>query len=53
MLTPKRLCEIESIVTAIRAAIGGGKDSTVQVAKSWMRLVTEASPATSVKGSRL
>jgi hypothetical protein len=28
MLTPKRLCEIESIVTAIRAAIGQGQHCT-------------------------
>ena len=53
MLTPKQLCEIESIVTAIRAAIGGGKDSTAQVAKSRMWLVTEASPAINVKSSML
>ena len=53
MLMPKRPWEIESIVTAIRAAIGGGSVSTAQVAKSWMRLVTEASPAISVNDSRL
>ena len=39
--------------TLTDVTIGGGKDSTAQVAKSWMRLVTEASPAISVNGSRL
>src|ERR1700731_2356362 len=47
MLIPNRPCEIESIVTAMRAAIGGGKLRTAQVANSWMRFVTAASPAIS------
>lgn len=42
-----------SIVTAMRAAIGGGMVSTAQVAKSWMRDVTAASPAINVNDSRL
>jgi hypothetical protein len=42
-----------SIVTAMRAAIGGGSVNTEQVANSWMRLVTLARPAISVKLSRL
>ena len=42
-----------SIVTAMRAAIGGGKVNTEQVANNWMRLVTAASPAIRVKLSRL
>ena len=42
-----------SIVTAMRAAIGGGSVSTEQVANNWMRLVTAARPAISVKLSRL
>jgi hypothetical protein len=50
---PNRPCEIESIVTAMRAAIGGGKVKTAQVANSWMRFVTAASPAISVNDSRL
>ena len=41
------------MVTAMRAAIGGGMVSTAQVANSWMRLVTAASPAMRVKLSRL
>jgi len=45
MLIPNRPCEIESIVTAIRAANGGGTVSTAQVANSWMRLVAAASLA--------
>ena len=53
MLTPNLPCEIKSIVTAIRAAIGGGMVSTAQVAKSWIRLVTEAKPAISVNDLRL
>src|SRR3954468_20675804 len=53
MLTPNRPCEIESIVTAMRAAIGGGTVSTAHVAKSWIRLVTAGSPAISVNHSRL
>jgi hypothetical protein len=53
MLTPNRPCEIESIVTAMRAVIGGGMVSTAQVANSRMRLVTGASPAIRVKDSRL
>ena len=53
MLRPKRPCEMLSIVTAIRAAIGGGSVSTEQVANNWMRLVTAARPAISVKLSRL
>ena len=50
---PNRPCEIESIVTAMRATIGGGKVKTAQVANSWMRFVTAASPAISVNDSRL
>jgi hypothetical protein len=53
MFTPNRPCEIESIVTAMRAAIGGGRVNTAQVAKSWIRLVTEARPAIRVNDSRL
>ena len=53
MFTPNRPCEIESIVTAMRAVIGGGMVSTAQVANSWMRVVTAASPAISVNDSRL
>ena len=45
MFTPNRPCEIESIVTAIRAAIGGGMVSTAQVANSLMRDVVAARPA--------
>jgi hypothetical protein len=50
---PNRPCEIESIVTAMRAVIGGGMVNTAQVANSRMRLVTDPSPAISVKDSRL
>ncbi len=50
---PKRPCEIESIVTAMRAAKAGGTVSTATEANSWMRLVTAASPAIRVKDSRL
>ena len=53
ILIPKRPCEIESIVTAMRAAIAGGIVNTAQVANSWMRLVMAARPAMSVKDSRL
>ena len=53
MFTPKRPCEMLSMVTAMRAAIGGGMVSTAQVANSWMRFVTAASPAISVNNSRL
>jgi hypothetical protein len=53
MLIPNRPCEIESIVTAMRAANGGGRVKTAQVANSWMRLVTEARPAIKVNDSRL
>ena len=53
MLRPKRPCDMLSIVTAMRAAIGGGSVNTEQVANSWMRLVTLARPAISVKLSRL
>jgi hypothetical protein len=53
ILTPNRPWEMESMVTAMRAAIGGGMVSTAQVAKSWMRLVTAASPAIRVNYSRL
>jgi len=42
-----------SIVTAMRAAIGGGIVKTAQVANNWMRFVTAASPAMSVNDSRL
>jgi len=52
-LTPNRPCEMESIVTAMRAAIGGGMLNTAQVAKSWMPLVTAANPAIRVKDSKL
>ena len=41
------------MVTAMRAAIGGGIVSTAQVENNWMRDVTAASPAISVKLSRL
>ena len=53
MLIPNRPFEIESIVTAMRAAKAGGRVSTAQVANSWMRLVTDASPAIRVNDSRL
>jgi len=53
ILTPNRPCEMESIVTAMRAAIGGGMLNTAQLAKSWMRLVTAANPAIRVKDSKL
>ena len=46
---PKRPCEIESMVTAMRAAKAGGTVSTATEANSWMRLVTAASPAINVK----
>jgi hypothetical protein len=45
MLRPNRPCEMLSIVTAMRAAIGGGSVSTEPVANNWMRLVTAARPA--------
>ena len=41
------------MVTAMRAAIGGGMVSTAQVANSLMRVVTAARPAIRVKLSRL
>jgi len=53
MFTPKRPCEMLSMVTAMRAAIGGGRVRTAQVANSWMRSVTAASPAINVNDSRL
>ncbi len=53
MFTPNRPCEIESIVTAIRAAIGGGMVSTAHVANNWIRVVTAANPAISVNDSKL
>ena len=53
MFTPKRPGAMLSIVIAMRAAIGGGMVSTAQVANSWMRVVTAASPAISVNDSRL
>ena len=53
MFTPKRPCEMLSMVTAMRAAIGGGMVRTAQVANSWMRVVTAARPAIKVKDSRL
>src|SRR5689334_4650183 len=53
MFTPNRPCEMLSMVTPMRAASGGGIVSTAQVAKRWMRCVTAASPAISVKDSRL
>ncbi len=37
MFTPNRPCEIESIVIAMRAVIGGGIVSTAQVANNWIR----------------
>ena len=51
MLRPNRPCEIESIVTAMRAATGGGIVNTAQVANNWIRLVTAARPAIRVKDS--
>ena len=45
MFTPNRPGAMLSIVTAMRAAIGGGMVSTAQVANSSIRLVTAASPA--------
>ncbi len=53
MFTPNRPGAMLSMATAMRAASGGGRVSTAQVAKSWIRLVTAASPAISVKDSRL
>ena len=53
MFTPNRPCEMLSIVVAIRAANGGGMVSTAHVANNWIRVVTAASPAISVKDSRL
>ena len=50
---PNRPCEMLSIVTAIRATIGGGIVSTATEANSRMRCVTAAKPAMSVKDSRL
>ena len=51
--TPKRPLEMLSMVTAMRATSGAGMVSTPTVANNWMRLVTAASPAISVKDSRL
>ena len=51
--TPNRPREMLSMVTAMRATSGGGMVSTPMVAKSWMRSVTAARPAMSVKDSRL
>ena len=48
-----RHCEIESIVTAMRAAIAGGIVNTAPVANNWMPLVMAARPAMSVNDSRL
>jgi hypothetical protein len=42
-----------SIVTAMRAAIAGGRVSTATVAMRSMRVVTAARPAIKVKDSRL
>jgi hypothetical protein len=53
MFTPNRPCEMLSMVTAMRAAIGGGMVSTAQVANSCIRVVVAASPAISVNDSRL
>ena len=53
MFTPNRPFEMLSMVIAMRAVIAGGMVSTAQVANSWMRLVVAASPAISVKHSRL
>jgi hypothetical protein len=50
-LMPKRPGAMLSMVTAMRAVIGGGMVSTAQVANSWMRLVTAARPAIRVKDS--
>ena len=53
MFTPKRPCEMLSMVTAMRAMIAGGMVSTATEAKSLIRVVTAARPAISVKDSRL
>jgi hypothetical protein len=53
MFTPNRPGAMLSMVTAMRAAIGGGIVKTAQVANSLIRVVTAASPAISVKDSRL
>jgi hypothetical protein len=53
MLTPKRPGAMESIVTAMRATIAGGRVSTATEANSLMRWVTAASPAIKVNDSRL
>lgn len=50
---PKRPLEIESMVEAMRAAMAGGMVRVATVANSWILLVTAASPAISVKDSRL
>jgi hypothetical protein len=53
MFSPKRPWLMLSMVTAMRAAIAGGMVRTLHVANNWMRLVTAARPAISVKLSRL
>ena len=53
MFTPKRPGAMLSMVTAMRAVIGGGAVSTAQVANSRSRVVTAASPAIRVNESRL
>ena len=53
MLTPKRPFEMLSMVTAIRAVMGGGMVRTAQVANSLMRLVRAARAAIKVNDSRL
>ena len=50
---PKRPPEMESMVVAMRATIAGGRVSTAVDANSLIREVTAASPAISVKLSRL
>ena len=52
MLMPNRPGAMLSIVLAMRAVKGGGIVSTATEAKSWMRFVTLAMPAISVKDSR-
>jgi hypothetical protein len=53
MFTPNRAGAIESMVEAMRATIAGGMVSTATDAYSLIRSVTAASPAISVKDSRL
>ena len=53
MFTPNRPREMLSMVTAMRATSGAGMVSTPTVANSFIREVTAARPAISVRDSRL